>query len=319
MNSLDSMRFHCQLVTDQAPVKIYLDISTKVPCWLLVNNRWEGTRKIAKLTARLDQSLVFKYSPRPGDTNLTVKSISISNRDPNTIVDITKFETEPFYSTSASNSLGSVSYGLTKIDAIYYINLLSRPVRKQHIVEQLAMIRANDVSIYPIKAVELPSNPQVGCAMSHMKALTHARHQDYETIMILEDDFTFRISRSQFDNKLETLWNRHPDWEVAQLATVNEKSMATRTPGLRRVLKADTTSGYLLRSSAIVPLFNIFLQCCRCSPHQPIMATNQQAIDVAWQAVQAKMNWFLFAPQLGYQSEKFTSDIENYRAVRPFM
>jgi len=51
----------------------------------------------------------------------------------------------------------------------------------------------------------------------------------------------------------------------------------------------------------------------------PIMATNQQAIDVAWQSVQAKMNWLLFEPNLGYQSEEFPSDIEGYRIVRPFV
>lgn len=307
MASQKSLVTQCDIIDDSVPIEIHLDVSTNIPYWLVVDNCHRGRRKLTTVKSQLNQSLVFKASPKPGDIRV---SLIPAIDQPTPDLSVSKFSILPHEQVNST--------GLSEISAIYYINLKSRPARRRHILKQLTKIQAN-IPIFPIDAVPLPSNPQVGCAMSHMKALSHARQHEFTSIMILEDDFTFHTSRVQLDQQLTRLFSYYPNWEVVQLSTVNSKTVPTRTPGITKVIRADTTAGYLVRDTAIIPLFNIFLQCCRQNPNMPIMATNQQAIDVAWQPVQAKMNWLLFEPNLGYQSEEFPSDIEGYRIVRPFV
>ena len=192
--------------------------------------------------------------------------------------------------------------------------MICRPERHRHILNQLRKIGAPTEKVHQIEAVTIPSNPQVGCAMSHLKALSDARRNEYEIILILEDDFTFRTNREQLDLALEGLYQTN--WEVVQLSTVNAKSRPGPFRGLDRVIRADTTAAYLVRGEAIVPIFNVFLQCCQRRTGMPKMATNQMAIDVAWQTLQSKMNWYLYQPVLGYQSERFPSDIEGFRGLQ---
>ncbi len=199
---------------------------------------------------------------------------------------------------------------LSLVDQIYFINLKKRPERKVHIMGQLQKMAITKNQVTPITAVNLPSNPQIGCALSHMKALSDAAHQDYDSILILEDDFTFRVDRLVFQDRLKSLYQYHPNWDVCLLSSVNYKGNKTRCPCLDRVVKADTTAGYLVRKSAISLLFNVFLQCTR---PRPEFCANQAAIDVAWQTLQPKLNWYIFNPHLGYQTEKFHSDIECFR------
>ena len=83
-----------------------------------------------------------------------------------------------------------------------------------------------------------------------------------------------------------------------------------RIHNLHKVIKADTTSGYMVKDKAITYLFNIFKNCT--NPPLNYIA-NQFAIDVAWQQIQPKLNWYIFKPHLGTQSPKFVSDIEASR------
>jgi hypothetical protein len=132
-------------------------------------------------------------------------------------------------------------------------------------------------------------------------------------VLILEDDFSFTTSKREFDYRVNQLNTRFPDWQVAMLSTVHSKTNGTSVPGISHVLKADTTAGYLIRQEAITAVFNVFLNCTK-PPRGNF--TNNYAIDVAWQAIQPKMNWFIFEPYIGTQSEEFPSDIEKFRQVQ---
>ena len=199
---------------------------------------------------------------------------------------------------------------LSLVDQIYFINLKKRPERKIHIIGQLQKMAIPKNQVTAITAVNLPSNPQIGCALSHMKALSDAAHQGYDSILILEDDFTFRVDRLVFQDRLKSLYQYHPNWDVCLLSSVNYKGNKTKCHCLDQVVKADTTAGYLVRKSAVSLLFNVFLQCTR---PRPEFCANQSAIDVAWQTLQPKLNWYIFNPHLGYQTDKFPSDIEYFR------
>ena len=188
-----------------------------------------------------------------------------------------------------------------------------RPNRKAHIIKELINLKIPKKMVIPIEAVSLASNPQIGCALSHMKALSHAKKNNYDTVLILEDDFTFQVDKLTLINRLHELSINHPDWDICMLSTVNSKTNKSTSNHLKRVIKADTTAAYLIKSHAIDLIFNIFYQCTK--PKLEYSA-NQSAIDVAWQVLQPKLKWFIFEPHLGYQSEQFASDIETYRRVQ---
>ena len=112
-------------------------------------------------------------------------------------------------------------------------------------------------------------------------------------------------------NKLIELEKHFPDWDVIQFSSINEQLKPTLRRGIHKVNKADTTSAYGVTFKNIILLFNIFKTCI--SPN-PLIKGNRFAIDVAWQPLQEKLNWYLFKPYLGIQSSKFESDIEKYRS-----
>ena len=143
-----------------------------------------------------------------------------------------------------------------------------------------------------------------------MKALADARKNNYEDILILEDDFKFNCNRDNLNDLLYNTKSYITDWDVIMLSSINYKSYPTQYKGLDKVIKADTTAGSIVNERALIPIFNIFLNCT-----QPKLnfAANQNAIDVAWQILQPKMNWFITRPLIGKQDETFISDIENYR------
>ena len=76
---------------------------------------------------------------------------------------------------------------LDKIN-VMYINLDSRVDRKEHVEKELVKIGV----IHPerLKAVKL-ENGALGCSMSHLKCIEIAKQQNYEYVLICEDDITF--------------------------------------------------------------------------------------------------------------------------------
>ena len=194
------------------------------------------------------------------------------------------------------------------VDHIYFINLPHRKDRFIHITNQLKKMRFTNISL--IKAIYLPNTPQIGCALSHLSALKDAYINKYKTIMILEDDFTFNISRSEFNKKINNVYKNFKRWDVIQLSSINYKTQKTFIDQIDKVIKADTTSAYITNLNTIPLIFNVFKTCI--NPN-PLYKSNQSAIDVAWQSLQPNLNWFILQPMLGYQNERFYSDIEKYR------
>lgn len=219
---------------------------------------------------------------------------------------LTNFTSKKFNQEKEINLIQDEEINL--VDKIYFINLPHRKDRFNHITQQLRKMRFKYISL--IKGIYLPNKPQVGCALSHLSALKDAYVNKYKKIMVLEDDFTFKVSRNEFNKKVSNIYDKFGNWNVIQLSSINYKSNNTSINGINRVIKADTTSGYITNLKTIPIIFNIFKTCI--NPN-PIFKGNQSAIDVAWQIIQPNLNWFIFNPQIGYQNEKFYSDIEKYR------
>ena len=76
---------------------------------------------------------------------------------------------------------------IADIKHAFFINLDSRPDRKQHVEGQLSAL---GIPAERFKAIKL-KNGAIGCSMSHIKVLEMAKANDLPHVLIVEDDILF--------------------------------------------------------------------------------------------------------------------------------
>ena len=201
---------------------------------------------------------------------------------------------------------------ITDIKHSFYINLLSRPDRKQHVESQLDII---GIKAERFNAIKLP-NGALGCSMSHLKCLEIAKEQKWPHLLIVEDDIKF-LDPQLFKNQLNLFLSRHKSWDVVLIGGNNMPPYKKIDDTCVKVSSCQTTTGYLVNSHYFETLIeNIrtgiknFLK----FPEQPVL----YAIDKHWFQLQKRDNWFLIIPLTVTQREDY-SDIEkrptNYTPV----
>lgn len=149
------------------------------------------------------------------------------------------------------------------ISAIYVINLESSQMRWHDIHKELQQFFSEDdyIDFFRFPAVRR-ENGALGCLLSHLLVLDHAQHRNYPFVLVLEDDFTFSVTRYQLDEQL-----RHvnevfgSDFDVIQFGQYCYRwSKVKGSDCLMRLHQASSTSGYLIRKDFIPILKQIWLQ-----------------------------------------------------------
>ena len=195
------------------------------------------------------------------------------------------------------------------IDAILYINLAHRTDRKEHILLELQKWGIYSSKIHRIDAV-LKTPGALGCGLSHIKALTEAfSHTDWNTVLILEDDFTFRPD-SEINDKIRQLCTSHSFFDVGLLSYNPEfvKYTDTHIPSIKKILYSQTTSSYLIRRHYIPTL----LQNMKAATYdmERFGKRHENCIDIHWTKLQPCGHWYGIFPAIGYQYDNY-SDIEH--------
>lgn len=106
------------------------------------------------------------------------------------------------------------------IDAILYINLAHRTDRKEHILHEIHKICKDTSKIHRIDAIKKEAGA-LGCGLSHIKTLEFAiEHPEWNTILVLEDDFTFKSSNTaEINNDIELIFKNASTMDVGILAS----------------------------------------------------------------------------------------------------
>jgi GR25 family glycosyltransferase involved in LPS biosynthesis len=198
---------------------------------------------------------------------------------------------------------------MESIDAILYINLAHRTDRKDHILLELQKWGVDSSKIHRIDAVHRTPGA-LGCGLSHIKALTEAfSHSEWNTVLILEDDFTFRLD-SEMNNKIKQLCTSHSFFDVGLLSYNPEfvKYKDTTIPSIKKILYSQTTSSYLIRRHYIPTL----LQNMKAATYdmERFGKRHENCIDIHWTKLQPCGHWYGIFPAIGYQYDNY-SDIEN--------
>jgi len=198
------------------------------------------------------------------------------------------------------------------INHAFYINLLTRPDRKQHVESQLKLLGINAERF---NAIKMP-NGALGCSISHLKCLKIAKEKNWPHLLIVEDDITF-LNPELFKNQLNKFLKNHNNWDVVLIGGNNVPPHQNIDDTCIKVSKCQTTTGYLVNGHYIDTLIDNFKTGIEQLMKHPEQHT-LYAIDKYWFTLQQRDKWYLIIPLTVTQREDY-SDIEkrptNYSRV----
>ena len=185
-----------------------------------------------------------------------------------------------------------------------FINLESRKDREIEVINEFKKL---DIPIHRMNATQL-KNKRVACSMSHLKCLQTAKNNNWDHILIVEDDIQF-LNPTIFIENLNHFLSSEIKWDVLLFAGNNVPPYTKYGDFCVKVSKCQTTTGYLVLSHYYDTLINNIKE----GISLLIKTPNDHffyAIDKYWLSLQEKDNWFLITPLTVTQREGF-SDIEN--------
>lgn len=193
-----------------------------------------------------------------------------------------------------------------------YINLSHRKDRLEHVKKQL---KSMDVGGERIEAVYYKNHGAIGCGMSHIKCIEHAKLNNWPRVFICEDDIRFTdptLLKSQLHSFLEL---KNGKWDVLLIGanigppfTYEYTNENIKLDGFVRVFNAQTTTGYIVNRHYYDTLLASFRQ----SVGNLIRDYNIRyyAIDIQWKKLQQRDKWYILDPLTVVQKADY-SDIES--------
>lgn len=194
------------------------------------------------------------------------------------------------------------------IDKIIYINLEKRPDRRDEMETELTNF---SLSGERFNAIEFAEFGTVGCMKSHLSVLKLAKERNYKNVLILEDDFTFTVSKEEFEEKLAKLFEL--DFDVCMLSHHQLNYNKTEYDFLLKVVSAQTASGYIVNQHYYDKLIQLFEWAA------PLLEQTRAhwiyANDQIWKSLQETDNWYCFDKRLGKQRPGYNNTGETSKFV----
>lgn len=188
------------------------------------------------------------------------------------------------------------------LDKIMYINLEHRTDRRTEIETELNKF---ELPYERYNAIKAPDG--VGCVMSHLNVLKLAKKRGYKNILILEDDFTFLVSKEEFEKQLTQFFDNVKEFDVAMLAyNLHADEPVPEHSFIRRVLKAQTASAYIVNSHYYDKLIQLYEWAC------PLLYETKRhwefMNDICTYPLQQRDKWYYFTHRIGKQRDGFSDN-----------
>jgi len=194
------------------------------------------------------------------------------------------------------NNINDIKYA-------FYINLLSRPDRKQHVENQLKSI---GIKAERFNAIQM-SNGAIGCSMSHLKIIETAKANNWDHVLIVEDDILF-TNPNLFVRQFNKFLSNYKDFDVVLIAGNNMPPYKIIDDSCVQVSRCQTTTGYLVQKHYYDILIKNYKEGILFLMKEPTKHV-VYAIDKYWFNLQAIHKWYLIIPLSVTQREDY-SDIE---------
>jgi len=193
------------------------------------------------------------------------------------------------------------------IDKIIYINLNKRTDRKEQIEKELNSFGLN---YERFEAIETRGFGSVGCGLSHLAVLKLAKERNYENILILEDDFTFLVSKEEFQKQLTDFFKLKIDYDTCFLSRSLQRFKELDNGIVNKIVESSAASGYIVHKKYYDSLINLYEYA------MPLLKQTGKhwiyAIDQIWKQLQEKDNWYYFITRIGKQADGYSDNTEKF-------
>ena len=190
------------------------------------------------------------------------------------------------------------------IDKIFYINLAYRTDRLSEIQTELSNM---ELEAERYEGVHYPHNGPVGCGYSHINVLKLAKERKYKSILIFEDDFTFLVSKQEFEKNLELFFDSGIEYNVLMLSyNLQQGTDVPEYPFLGKIVESLSTSGQIIHENYYDTLIELFEQA------MPLLESTQEhwnySIDTVTKHLQEKDKWYYLKTRIGKQRTSFSDN-----------
>ena len=194
------------------------------------------------------------------------------------------------------------------INKIFYINLKKRVDRQEQIELELDNF---NLEYERFEAIETPGFGILGCGLSHLSVLKLAKERNYGNILILEDDFTFLVSKEEFERNIVEFFELNIDYDVCMLSYAMNKHETTSYNIINKVLDAQTASGYIVHKKYYDKLIDLYENA------MPLLKETKQHLiysnDQIWKKLQPIDNWYYFTTRIGKQRAGYSDNLESFQ------
>jgi GR25 family glycosyltransferase involved in LPS biosynthesis len=211
---------------------------------------------------------------------------------------------------------------MDQIDHVYYINLDHRADRQLEMEEWLEASGVPSEKVTRISAIYTPptgdykcsESGAFGCTKSHIKTIKEFLASDYNTCMILEDDYT-PLDVGTFWNTVRRIITDKVDFDIVLCAYNKLESELGPTDYLRKVTYSLSTSGYILTRDFAPVLLNNYEEGLEklIEVYTQTRAINHTyVLDNYWTRLMPTTKWYCFYPRLGVQRNSHSDILDRY-------
>jgi GR25 family glycosyltransferase involved in LPS biosynthesis len=193
---------------------------------------------------------------------------------------------------------------------VLFINLEERQDRLLNINKEFAKMGIQNAE--RILAVKL-ENGALGCTLSHIKCLELAKKQNYEMVVICEDDVEFTQPEIFWESLTKLDSSESSNWDVLLLAGNNLKPYNKIFDFALQVFNCQTTTAYIVKNHYYDKLLNNFRESSNRLIREPQMK-HLYALDIYWKKLQIQDTWILPIPLTITQYNNW-SNIENRQVL----
>lgn len=181
------------------------------------------------------------------------------------------------------------------IEKVIYINLKDRTDRKKTCEETLNKLFSKD-KIIRLDAIKHKKG-QIGCALSHLKCLELAIENNWENVLIVEDDILW--TKDSIDIFIKLIKN---PYDVIVLGG----TFIYYNPFNYHLYSCTAANSYIVNKKYVKTLFKFW------NSKMNDLIKNNYTIDQSWKELQWKDNWKIVYPPIFIQRES-ESDIIKFK------
>ena len=194
-----------------------------------------------------------------------------------------------------------------KIDKIVYINLDSRPDRKEKMILQFNKFNIPEHKIIRFNAIKHKFG-MIGCSLSHIEVLRIALTNDWSNVLILEDDFNFIDNNTLINDVINNFFDTFQNnWDVLNLTRGYYQNFTNiGIKYFQKINDVSSAAGYLVNRHMYDNILDNMITGC-----DMLIKTKNDTlycVDRYWTNLLKTARWYITVPSLGYQRSDY-SDI----------